>query len=461
MRKILSLLITLFVSLSLSAQDTITLTVSGEGATKEEAKANALRSAIEQAFGVFVSANTQFLNDEIVKDEIATIASGNIKEYSELGCITMPDGSRMISLSATVSIGNLVSYAKSKGSSTEFAGALWGMNLKIKKLNKENEQKALSHLIERLEIIVNNCGLFDVSISVDGKPYNIMCKDKSSRSEKSCYGMYLTLSYKANENTKEVFNLLLSTLKSLALTEDEIKDYANSNEYISKLSIANSMVTISSSGGDYKTNRAECFYLRNDVSQFCKELTRIINKSIYSSMVLQIDGLNAQYQINTPYSDYYYNLNRSEYNHNEWCLIDNRDYETAFKETYHRSDLRSPVPNWRELWITDQEKIIVTYTKLPMVAFLDDVFENYTLTSVYQSVELNRLGINNLGIEGVNYSPIATDNKRYAFPVCVENIFNFTQTGKVIYQITFDFPFTAEELERTTNISIVPNPNLK
>ena len=41
----------------MSAQDnTIRLTVSGEGATKEEATANALRSAIEHAFGTFVSA---------------------------------------------------------------------------------------------------------------------------------------------------------------------------------------------------------------------------------------------------------------------------------------------------------------------------------------------------------------------------------------------------------------------
>ena len=34
----------------------------------------ALRSAIEQAFGTFVSANTTILNDEVVKDEIARLA---------------------------------------------------------------------------------------------------------------------------------------------------------------------------------------------------------------------------------------------------------------------------------------------------------------------------------------------------------------------------------------------------
>ena len=60
---------------------TVTLTVVGSGKTIEEAKTNALRSAIEQAYGVFVSSNTEILNDELIKDEIVSISSGNIKEF--------------------------------------------------------------------------------------------------------------------------------------------------------------------------------------------------------------------------------------------------------------------------------------------------------------------------------------------------------------------------------------------
>ena len=50
--------------------DTVTLVTSGTGANKEEATNNALRSAIEQAYGTFVSSNTQLVNDEITRDEI-------------------------------------------------------------------------------------------------------------------------------------------------------------------------------------------------------------------------------------------------------------------------------------------------------------------------------------------------------------------------------------------------------
>ena len=66
------------------AKDEVLLIVSGDGSTKEEATKAALRSAIEQAFGTFVSSNTKILNDELVKDEIVTVASGNIKSYKYL-----------------------------------------------------------------------------------------------------------------------------------------------------------------------------------------------------------------------------------------------------------------------------------------------------------------------------------------------------------------------------------------
>ena len=80
MRRLYFIIAVLLFPLILQAQPKeVSLIVTGEGATKEEATNNALRSAVEQAFGVFVSANTEILNDELIKDEIATISSGNIK----------------------------------------------------------------------------------------------------------------------------------------------------------------------------------------------------------------------------------------------------------------------------------------------------------------------------------------------------------------------------------------------
>lgn len=59
----------------------INLTVTADGSTKDEAIKNALRMAVEQTYGVFVSSNAEFLNDELVRDDIATVSSGNIRKY--------------------------------------------------------------------------------------------------------------------------------------------------------------------------------------------------------------------------------------------------------------------------------------------------------------------------------------------------------------------------------------------
>ena len=240
MNKLALFLIAMLTVHCVSAQETVRLTVNGQGATKEVATANALRSAIEQAFGVFVSANTQILNDEIVKDEIATISSGNIEEYTELGCITMPDGQMSVSLSATVSIGNLISYARSKGSSTEFAGAVFAMNMKMRKLNAENEKKAVEHLRNQMEILAPD--LFQIEISITESPIKkhmseydfstLKSFNLSAEADVNYYLIPIKLNYFSSEASKAFYTVLLNTLQSLALSQSEIEEYRNSDEYI-------------------------------------------------------------------------------------------------------------------------------------------------------------------------------------------------------------------------------------
>lgn len=133
------------------APQEVTLTVTSDGPTKEDATKNALRTAIEQAYGAFVSANTTILNDELVKDEIVTVSNGSIKDYKEITSAQTPNGSYNITLSATVSLPNLISYAKSHGSECEFAGNIFGMEMKLFKIQKENELKALYNLIPWIE----------------------------------------------------------------------------------------------------------------------------------------------------------------------------------------------------------------------------------------------------------------------------------------------------------------------
>jgi hypothetical protein len=88
----------------------VTLTVSGTGKTLEEARLNALRSAIEQAFGAFISSKTEILNDQLIKDEIVSVASGNVEKYDVVSQIEIPNNGFAITLNATVSILKLTSF---------------------------------------------------------------------------------------------------------------------------------------------------------------------------------------------------------------------------------------------------------------------------------------------------------------------------------------------------------------
>ena len=98
---------------SVTNTNEVTLVVSGDGETKDKAINIALRSAIEQAYGTFVSANTTIVNDELTRDEIVTISNGNIKGYKELSSMQV-GGKTAVTLEATVSISNLITYAQSK-----------------------------------------------------------------------------------------------------------------------------------------------------------------------------------------------------------------------------------------------------------------------------------------------------------------------------------------------------------
>ena len=129
-------------------KDEITLTVTSDGPTKDDAIKNALRTAIEQAYGAFVSANTTILNDELVKDEIVTVSNGSIKDYKILSEYEKPDGSGYgVTANATVSLPHLITYAKNHGSECEFAGNTFGMDIKLINMQKENELKALYNMI--------------------------------------------------------------------------------------------------------------------------------------------------------------------------------------------------------------------------------------------------------------------------------------------------------------------------
>lgn len=241
MKKIMMTIIALcMATCSLWAQNEVSLVVSGEGKDKEDATLKALRSAIEQAYGTFVSANTTVLNDQLVADEIVSLSSGNIQKYEYVSETKMPDGSTFVTLSTTVSIDKLVAFAESKGMEAELKGGLFAMNIKKMEFEKQAEEKVVTNLCKQLEAMLPT--LFDYEIEVE----------EPTQASGDKYSVAFSVTAKPNRNNMDQFiKTLYTTLGKISLSKEEIKNYEDINRQyytIMFYDIAGSLV------GDYGRN---------------------------------------------------------------------------------------------------------------------------------------------------------------------------------------------------------------
>ncbi len=224
------LIIALLLTLQVNAQDdkTVTLVSSGSGKTQEEAKQNALRSAIEQAFGTFISSKTEILNDSLVKDEIVSVASGNIQKYEIISEVQVPNGDFGTSLKATVSVTKLTSFVESKGVVVEFKGNLFASNIVMQELYEKNEVIGFENLGE----ILRNIAKVSFDFKIDA--------NEPIQNENGKWDILLKIGVTANKNFEKIPNVLYETIKNLSMSENEIEDYLKLNKKIYPLTIANS-----------------------------------------------------------------------------------------------------------------------------------------------------------------------------------------------------------------------------
>ncbi len=248
MKKLL-LLLTLAFTLNANAQDdkTVTLVVSGQGKTQEEAKQNALRSAIEQAFGTFISSKTEILNDNLVKDEIVSVTNGNIQKYEVLSEVQIPNGGYATSLKAIVSVSKLTSFCESKGVEVEFKGAAFAMNIKLQKLNEEAEFKAILNLCEISKEILSKS--IDYSLEVS--------EPVSYKGSNDNFSIEFTVNCMTNKNLRFFHEYFWKTITGITMTQEETDNYKK----LQKLTY----ILVKYNGDEHKLNQ-DSFQLRNSKS---------------------------------------------------------------------------------------------------------------------------------------------------------------------------------------------------
>jgi hypothetical protein len=197
----------------LSDDKTVTLTVSATGKTLENAKLNALRSAIEQAFGAFISSKTEILNDNLIKDEIVSVASGNVQKYDIISQVEVPILGYAITLSATVSISKLTSYAESKGVAVEFKGGLFATNIKLQELNEKAEYIAIGNLL-----------LVSLDLLQKSYDYDLAVSEPKFDNRYNAYELKFNISTKKNANYDAFIKYFVSTIDKVALTTFEASE---------------------------------------------------------------------------------------------------------------------------------------------------------------------------------------------------------------------------------------------
>ena len=205
----------------------VSITVSGSGKTLEDAKQAGLRSAIEQTFGVFISAKTEIFNDQVVADQIASVASGNIQSFQVLNESQLPDSTWAVTLKALVSVSKLASFVQAKGVAIEIKGDIFAANIKQQILNEQGEINAVYEMVGLLHE--------PLQISFD---YAIKSSEpKSLDAENKKWAIPLVVTATANKNIDFCANYCIKTLAALSLTDKEIANYTSLNKKTFKVSI--------------------------------------------------------------------------------------------------------------------------------------------------------------------------------------------------------------------------------
>lgn len=214
------------------AQNDVSLVVSGEGKDKNEATFNALRSAIEQVCGTFISTNTTILDDRLVSDEVVSLSSGNIKNFEYVTESMLPNGNTLVTLQAVVSVDHLTSFCESKGMTAELKGAAFAMNIKKMEFDKIAEEKAVENLCDQLESMLPT--LFDYKIEVD-EPRIVSKEDaRNLRIERKdeIYEVPFRINVIGNDNLYTFCYMMAKTLAAIGLDSVEYNKYRQMNREV-------------------------------------------------------------------------------------------------------------------------------------------------------------------------------------------------------------------------------------
>ena len=165
MEKIIFIIILLIFAKSkgyTQSDNTVVITTIGSGSSYESAKVNALRSALEQVSGAYLTANTLIINDKLISDNISTITTGSINKYEVLGQI-VSNNQFFVTIKSEILPNKFAAFVSGKtGSSVTVKGGLYAANIKQLNLNEKAELESVKRLSDLYSSLLFESIYFDV-----------------------------------------------------------------------------------------------------------------------------------------------------------------------------------------------------------------------------------------------------------------------------------------------------------
>lgn len=204
----------MLISLTSFADDVKTVGI-GSGIDKDSATLSALRNALENVYGVYLTSSTTIKDDKIISDDITAVSFGKVLNYKVISSVQESDKNYVVTVEANVSLDKLASFiGENTGTSVKFDGAGWGLQQKLARLNKENEENAARNIVESIK-----------KLDVDLTPSLTIKKIENDKYRSNWSGcgeqrdmcLKLTVKFdkKANPNKKALIELVENSFNAL------------------------------------------------------------------------------------------------------------------------------------------------------------------------------------------------------------------------------------------------------
>lgn len=230
MKNYITIIILILMPLFSFAQD-LPINVEGKGKTCQEARNDALRNAVNKAYGSTINSKTEINNNELILDVTEMITIGNVLKYDEIKPCFEKNGTFSTLLTVTVSQTELKKFIEGKGKSISISGELLKQKSDQELASKNAEISIVENILLQLESFTIDPFDYEISIGQitikDGK-YCSLPADITIKTNINLYNAYLKL---VKDIERISINLTDQNFRRVTLKETNFPLTINSKVY--------------------------------------------------------------------------------------------------------------------------------------------------------------------------------------------------------------------------------------